>query len=67
MQEATGRSGEPMQTGFDRAMLGADLDAVGLRLQENLGPADIQARYFHGRTDGYYTFEHIHFARAVVK
>lgn len=67
MQAATMRSGEPMQTGFDPARLGAELDARGFALQENSSPDDIQARYFRGRTDGYYAFEHIHFARAAVK
>lgn len=67
MQAATIQSGEPMQTGFDPATLGAELDALGWRLQENLSPDDIQEKYFRGRTDGYYAFEHIHFARAVVK
>lgn len=67
MQEATRRSGELMQTGFDPAALAAELEASGWRLVQNASPADIQARYFEGRTDGYYAFEHIWFARAVVK
>jgi methyltransferase (TIGR00027 family) len=67
MQAATLQSGEPMQTGFDPAVLGTELDALGWRLQENLSPEDIQEKYFRGRTDGYYAFEHIHFARASVK
>lgn len=67
MQAATMRGGEPMQTGFNPTTLGAELDALGWRLQENLNPNDIQARYFRGRTDGYCAFEHVHFARAVVK
>lgn len=67
MQAATLQGGELMQTGFDPAALGAELVALGFALQENLSPADIQARYFRGRTDGYCAFEHVHFARAVVK
>ncbi|MDL1897617.1 class I SAM-dependent methyltransferase [Anaerolineae bacterium CFX7] len=67
MQAATRQSGEPMQTGFDPATLGAELDALGFVLQENLNPADIQANYFRGRADGYSACEHIHFARARVK
>lgn len=67
MQEATERAGEPMLTGFDPSTLATELDALGLVLQENLGPCEIQDRYFRGRTDGYYAFEHIHFARATVK
>lgn len=64
-QEAARRAGEPMQTGFDPLRLGADLEGLGLRLKENLGPADIEERYFKGRTDGYHAFEHAHFAWAV--
>jgi len=67
MKAATMQSGEPMQTGFDPATLGAELNALGFALSENLSPDDIQEKYFRKRTDGYYAFEHIHFARAVVK
>lgn len=67
MQAAAKMSGEPMQTGFDPMTLSAELDALGFHLQENLTPPHIQEKYFKGRTDGYYAFEHIHFARAVVK
>jgi methyltransferase (TIGR00027 family) len=67
MQAATIQSGEPMQTGFDPATLGTKLDALGFLLLENLRPADIQEKYFRGRTDGYYAFEHIHLAHARVK
>jgi methyltransferase (TIGR00027 family) len=66
MQEATRMAGEPMTTGFDPAALGADLSPLGLRLAENLSPADLEARYFAGREDGYHAFEHIHFARVEV-
>jgi len=38
-----------------------------LRLQEDLGPAEIQQRFFAGRPDGYCACEHVHYARAVVK
>jgi methyltransferase (TIGR00027 family) len=66
MQAATARTGEPMITGFDPAALAADLAPVGLTLVENLSPADLEARYFANRTDGYHAFEHVHFARARV-
>ncbi|MGX9705881.1 class I SAM-dependent methyltransferase [Laceyella tengchongensis] len=66
MQEAVSRVGEPMKTGFDPATLAKELAHIGLRLEENLPPTDIEERYFQGRTDGYRAFEHIHFARAVV-
>lgn len=59
--------GEPLKTGFDPATLDSDLARIGLRLQENLTPPDIQRRYFEGRTDGYRASEHIHFALAVVE
>ena len=60
------RAGEPMQTGFDPQTFAADLQRVGLRLEEDLNPAEIDACYFKGRTDEYRAAEHIHFARAVV-
>lgn len=56
-----------MQAGFDPATLAADLAKLGLRLQENLSPSDIQARYFEGRKDRYYACEHAHFAYSVVE
>lgn len=59
--------GTPMETGFDPSTLAADLANLGLRLQENLSPSDIQERYFQGRTDGYFACEHVHFARAKVE
>ena len=59
--------GEPMITGFDPPTLAADLAPLGLRLQEDISPSDIQERYFQGRTDGYYECEHMHFAWAVVE
>jgi methyltransferase (TIGR00027 family) len=66
MIESVRRLGEPMLSGFEPASLAADLAGLGLRLQENLSPADIQARFFMGRTDGYRACEHAHFARAIV-
>jgi len=66
MQEATRRAGEPMITGFEPATLAVDLASLGLRLVENLSPADLEARYFAGRTDGFHAFEQIHFARVEV-
>ncbi|MDD4588475.1 MAG: SAM-dependent methyltransferase [Heliobacteriaceae bacterium] len=62
----TRQAGESMITSFDPFTLSADLARLGLRLQEDLSPADIQERYFRGRTDGYHACEHQHFARAVV-
>jgi methyltransferase (TIGR00027 family) len=67
MQEVVRRTGEPMKTGFDPSTLAADLAAIGLRLYENVRPAEIEERYFQGRTDGLHAFEHVHFAWAVVE
>ncbi|HBC94996.1 MAG TPA: SAM-dependent methyltransferase [Pelotomaculum sp.] len=58
---------EPMITGFDPSALAADLARLGLRLQENLNPFDIEKRHFRGRKDGYYPCEHQHYALAVVE
>jgi methyltransferase (TIGR00027 family) len=66
MQEIVRNVGEPMHAGFDPAALAADLAQAGWRIEENLSPADIQARYFSGRADGYRAFEQMHFARAGV-
>jgi methyltransferase (TIGR00027 family) len=67
MQEIVRRVGEPMKANFDPSTLGRDLESIGLRLKENLGPSDIEERYFASRSDGYHAFEHVHFAWAVVK
>jgi methyltransferase (TIGR00027 family) len=66
MQWIAGQVGEPMKSGFDPHTLAAELDRLGYLLQENLAPAEIDRRYFQGRTDLYRAFEHLHFARAVV-
>jgi methyltransferase (TIGR00027 family) len=59
-------SGKPMITGFGPSTLTADLAPLGLFLRDNLSPADIEKRFFTGRTDGYHAYEHMHFAEAVV-
>ena len=64
--EIVKKVGEPMITGFAPDTLAADLAGQGLRLEENLSPPDIQARFFQGRTDGYHACEQAHFAWAVV-
>jgi len=66
MMEIVKRVGEPMLTGFDPDKLAGDLAGLGLRLEEDLGPADIQTRFLAGRLDGYRASEHAHFALAVV-
>lgn len=65
-REIVARIGEPMQTGLAPGTLGADLGGAGLSLVEHLAPADLQARYFAGRSDGYRAREHFHVAAAVV-
>ena len=67
MQEIVKRAGEPMKAGFDPSGLREELEQVGLRLIEDLGPNDIEERYFKNRDDGYHAYEHVHFARAAVK
>lgn len=52
---------------LEPATLATDLAKLGLCLQEELSPSDIQARYFEGRKDKYYACEHAHFAFAVVE
>ncbi len=66
MIEIVKRLGEPMLTGFDPATLAEDLEQVGLRLHEDLGPGEIQRRFFAGRQDGYRACEQAHVAWAVV-
>ena len=61
------RRGEPMISGLDPASLQADLDRSGFRLEESLNPATIDDRYFQGRRDGLHAYDHMHFAKAIVK
>ena len=61
------RAGEPLKSGYDPSTFTAELAPLGLRLHENLSPADIEERYFQGRTDGYHAREHVHFTCAVVE
>lgn len=67
IQEELKKIGEPIKTGFDPSTLASDLAKIGIRLIENLRPADIQNRYFNGRTDGYHASEQVHFALAMVE
>jgi O-methyltransferase involved in polyketide biosynthesis len=45
--------GEPIITGLDPAALGAELEATGWTLIEQLDPTEINQRCFAMRTDGY--------------
>lgn len=67
MQTIASQTGEPMKSGFSPPVLSHELVTLGFILQEDLNPAEIERRYFQGRTDGYHAFEQVHFARAVVK
>ncbi len=67
MQQAAKYAGEPIKAGFDPSTLATDLAGLGLHLQENLSPSDIQERYFQGRADSQYAYEHAHYACAVVE
>jgi methyltransferase (TIGR00027 family) len=57
------RLGEPMVTGLAPATLASELASVGLRLIEDLSPAQIQARFLE-HTDGFHAVEYCHLARA---
>lgn len=59
--------GEPIQCLFDPSTLADELADIGLMLQENLDPAEIESRYYQGRADSYHACENAHFACAVVK
>lgn len=66
MQWMAVQLGEPLKASFDPAALGGELRPLGLRLVENLAPAEIEERFFRG-TDGYHARQHFHYARAVVE
>lgn len=57
--------GEPMHTGFKSSELAVQLASRGFLLRQDLDPADIERRYFLGRTDGYHAGQYIHFAWAI--
>ncbi len=67
MHAIASQAGEPMQAGFLPRELPRELQMLGLILQEDLSPADIEQRYFRGRKDGYHAFEHVHFAGATAE
>lgn len=64
MQSIASRAGEPMEAGFEPRNLPGELQLLGLHLQEDLGPAEIEQRYFRNRKDGYHAFDHVHLAAA---
>lgn len=56
-----------MKGGLDPASLAETLDRMGFRLEEDLGPGELEQRYFAGRSDGYHAFPHAHIAQATIK
>ena len=66
MQQMAVALGEPLKARFDPRALAGVLEPLGLRLEENLDPAAIEARFFNG-ANGYHAVEHFHYARAAVK
>jgi methyltransferase (TIGR00027 family) len=59
--------GEPVKTGFNPSTLSKELEILGLRLEENLNPKDIERLYFQGNTVECSISKHGHIARAIVK
>ena len=55
---------ETIITGFDPSELSMELALLGLRLQNNLGPEEIQQKYFKECNEGYAASEHVHLAHA---
>lgn len=66
MQELVGRLGEPILSTFDPGTLSDEIAATGCEIVDNLGPAQLQTRYFEGRTDRGTAPDHVHLARAMV-
>ena len=58
--------GEPWRSFFDPAVLAQDLRDIGFASIEDLGPAEILARYFAQRSDGFIPGAMGHLMLAVV-
>ncbi len=52
VMQAVAAAGEPWRTFFDPAALAAELTALGFVELEELGPEELNARFFRGRSDG---------------
>jgi len=59
--------GEPMRAALSRADWADILERTGFSILECLTPAEVESRYFSGRTDAYHAFENIHFAQAKIR
>jgi methyltransferase (TIGR00027 family) len=66
LRERVRSVGEPMRSGLHAGQLPDDLASLGLRLLEDLAPADLERLYLAGRTDGYRFSQNLHLARAEV-
>lgn len=55
---------ENIITGFEPSKLSMELALPGLRLLHNLGPEEIQQKYFKECNEGYAASEHVHLAHA---
>jgi O-methyltransferase involved in polyketide biosynthesis len=64
--QVAARLGEPILSGFDSSNLPSDLQSVGFRLVEDLGPSEIQDSLLNG-ADGFCAGEYWHLARAVAE
>jgi methyltransferase (TIGR00027 family) len=63
-RELVARVGEPMKTGLAPAEMASALRACGWEPIEQLGPSEIQARWFDARADGYRARDHFHIVSA---
>lgn len=66
MMDGVRSIGEPMLSGFEPESLRSELVSLGFQLIEDLGPAELQDRYFTNRSDGFRAPDHFHFTRAHV-
>lgn len=64
-QELESRA-EGMNTTFEPPQLAIDLAQLGFRVEEDMGPQDIDARYFAHTESAYHANENVHLIRAVV-
>jgi methyltransferase (TIGR00027 family) len=60
------RFGEPLRSGLDPTTLDSELARVGLRLVEDLGPPEVEARFLE-RAEGFHAVEFCHLVRAAVR
>ena len=61
------KAGEPLKSGFNPSMLAEDIRSLGLRLHEDIGPTEIENRYFSGRLDNYHAAKNTHYAWVFVE